>query len=101
MTGSFIQSHWPCRTLWPISMFSRILAIESVEAPSAHSTFELEPSSSMRPIRPSRRCQAPDRAERGVQVDDAAEVARVALAEIVLDLLVELVELAADRLELL
>ncbi len=22
--GSRIQSHWPCMTLWPISMFSRI-----------------------------------------------------------------------------
>src|SRR3954452_4677973 len=26
ISGSFIQSHWPCITLWPISMFSRILA---------------------------------------------------------------------------
>ncbi len=32
--GSFIQSHWPCRTLWPISMFSRIFAIESVAVPA-------------------------------------------------------------------
>ena len=37
MTGSFIQSHWPCMTLWPISMFSRILASESVAVPAAHS----------------------------------------------------------------
>ena len=36
MYGSFIQSHWPCITLWPISMFSRIFAIESVAVPSAH-----------------------------------------------------------------
>ena len=28
MFGSFIQSHWPCITLWPISMFSRIFAVE-------------------------------------------------------------------------
>ena len=26
ISGSLIQSHWPCITLWPISMFSRILA---------------------------------------------------------------------------
>src|SRR5919107_1719904 len=31
--GSFIQSHWPCRTLWPISMFSRIFASERVAVP--------------------------------------------------------------------
>ncbi len=34
--GSFIQSHWPCITLWPISMFSRILASESIEVPAIH-----------------------------------------------------------------
>src|SRR3954453_20380116 len=32
--GSFIQSHWPCITLWPISMFSRILASESPAVPT-------------------------------------------------------------------
>ena len=32
--GSFIQSHWPCMTLWPISMFSRILAAESPAVPA-------------------------------------------------------------------
>ena len=34
MYGSFIQSHWPCMTLWPISMFSRILASESAVVPA-------------------------------------------------------------------
>ena len=32
--GSFIQSHWPCMTLWPISMFSRILAAEREAVPA-------------------------------------------------------------------
>ena len=34
ISGSFIQSHWPCMTLWPISMFSRILATPSRLAPA-------------------------------------------------------------------
>src|SRR6478752_9312772 len=34
ISGSFIQSHWPCMTLWPISMFSRILASPSRPAPA-------------------------------------------------------------------
>ena len=33
--GSFIQSHWPCMTLWPISMFSRIFASESAAVPAS------------------------------------------------------------------
>ena len=33
-SGSFIQSYWPCITLWPISMFSRILAVASATTPS-------------------------------------------------------------------
>src|SRR3954469_24484586 len=36
ISGSFIQSHWPCMTLWPISMFSRILARPSRPAPAIH-----------------------------------------------------------------
>jgi hypothetical protein len=31
--GSRVQSYWPCITLWPISMFSRILASESAVTP--------------------------------------------------------------------
>src|SRR4051794_5780945 len=58
MTGSFIQSHWPCRTLWPISMFSRILATDSVAVPRIHVGQKLAASSSIRPSRPSRRCSA-------------------------------------------
>ena len=33
MAGSFIQSHCPCRTLWPISMFSRIFATDRPVVP--------------------------------------------------------------------
>jgi hypothetical protein len=36
ISGSFIQSHWPCMTLWPISMFSRILAVASMSVPATH-----------------------------------------------------------------
>ena len=35
ISGSFIQSHWACSTLWAISMFSRILARPSMITPSA------------------------------------------------------------------
>src|SRR5215218_8566645 len=58
MTGSFIQSHWPCRTLCPISMFSRILATERVAVPSTQAGQKLAASSSIRPSRPSRRCSS-------------------------------------------
>ena len=34
--GSRIQSHWPCRMLCPISMFSRILATLRPAVPTSH-----------------------------------------------------------------
>ena len=91
ITGSFIQSHWPCRTLWPISMFSRILAIPSVAAPD----------SPRHP--PARRDQlrAADQRQPPLERDHRADVAGVAVAEVGLDLLVQLVELPADLLDLL
>ena len=51
--GSRIQSHWPCMTLWPISMFSRILATERPAVPSHQAgrtplTLTLENSSTAR-----------------------------------------------------
>ena len=58
ITGSFIQSHWPCMTLWPISMFSRILARPRVAAPSAHGTRQRDAISSARPISASLRWNA-------------------------------------------
>ena len=54
--GSFIQSHWPCITLWPISMFSRILASESIVVPAIQAGRWREASRSTRPPTTSRRC---------------------------------------------
>ena len=34
ISGSFIQSHCACSTLWAISMFSRIFAMPSMKVPS-------------------------------------------------------------------
>ncbi len=49
ISGSFIQSHWPCMTLWPISMFSRILATPSMAAPATHAGFQRDAKSVTRP----------------------------------------------------
>src|SRR3712207_980767 len=53
--GSRIQSHWPCRMLCPISMFSRILATERPTVPTNQAGGNIEasrtarlPSSSLR-----------------------------------------------------
>ena len=46
--GSRIQSHWPCRMLWPISMFSRILATDSPAVPRTKAGGNLENSSTTR-----------------------------------------------------
>ncbi len=54
--GSFIQSHWPCITLWPISMFSRILARESIDVPAICAGLNRDASSSTRLITTRRRC---------------------------------------------
>ena len=47
--GSRIQSHWPWRTLWPISMFSRILASERLAVPIHHAERRLPASRMTRP----------------------------------------------------
>ena len=54
--GSRIQSHWPCRTLWPISMFSRILATDRPTVPRIQSGGSAEPSSTAREPSSSLRC---------------------------------------------
>ena len=46
--GSRIQSHWPCMTLWPISMFSRILATERPAVPTSQAGGNSETSSTAR-----------------------------------------------------
>ena len=56
--GSRIQSHWPCRTLWPISMFSRIFAVASAAVPAAQAGGSQEANSSARPATSRRRWAA-------------------------------------------
>ena len=56
MVGSFIQSHWPCRTLCPISMFSRIFATDSPAVPSTQAGLYFEKISTARDIAARRRC---------------------------------------------
>ena len=58
MSGSCIQSHWPCITLWPISMFSRILDRLEHARP--------------RPARPGGTCRPPGRRDRSARGDAAA-----------------------------
>ena len=49
ISGSFIQFHWPCMTLWPISMFSMILARLGVTVPAHHDERFALPASMSRP----------------------------------------------------
>ncbi len=46
--GSRIQSHWPCRMLCPISMFSRILATDRPIVPTTHAGGKPEASRTAR-----------------------------------------------------
>ena len=46
--GSRIQSHWPCMTLCPISMFSRILATDRPAVPASQAGGNSENSSTAR-----------------------------------------------------
>ena len=58
ISGSFIQSHWPCMMLWPSSMFSRILATPSTPAPIAQTVRLRAPKySSVREPISSPRCR--------------------------------------------
>ncbi len=54
--GSRIQSHWPCRTLCPISMLSRISARLSAAVPASQATLLRPASSTIRPPSSSPRC---------------------------------------------
>ncbi|OLT05018.1 hypothetical protein BJF90_20255 [Pseudonocardia sp. CNS-004] len=56
--GSRIQSHWPCRMLWPSSMFSRILATDRAAVPAIHAGGNRENSRVARPPISSARCTA-------------------------------------------
>src|SRR6266702_2420861 len=49
ISGSRIQSHCPCSTLWPISMFSRILETASAAVPASQAGGRTDTNSSVRP----------------------------------------------------
>ena len=49
IVGSRIQSHWPCMTLCPISMFSRTLETLSIAVPANHAGGNSEANSAARP----------------------------------------------------
>ncbi len=53
---SRIQSHWPCMTLWPISMFSRIFATDRPAVPISQAGGNSENSSRARLESSSLRC---------------------------------------------
>ena len=89
ISGSFIQSHWPCMTLWPISMFSMILETPSVAVP-AHQAERFELRGQHQPARDL---------QRALRGDGAADVARVALAAGVLDVLADGVQLDSQALD--
>ncbi len=42
ISGSRIQSHWPCMMLCPSSMFSRILATDSIAVPAIQAGGKIE-----------------------------------------------------------
>ena len=67
MSGSRIQSHWPCRTLWPISMFSRIFATLSIAMPATHAGVWLAKT----------QAGAAGDLEAALDADHAADVGRV------------------------
>src|SRR6185436_12557994 len=77
--GSPIQSYWPCITLWPISMLSRILEMLS-EATARGEAGDLELA---------------------LLLHDGADVPRVLLAELADQALPDGVDLVAERLDLL
>jgi hypothetical protein len=56
MAGSRIQSHWPCMTLWPISMFSRILATDRPTVPASQAGGNSDASRTTRLVSSSVRC---------------------------------------------
>ena len=89
--GSRIQSHWPCRMLWPISMFSRILATHRPAVPTTQAGGKML----------SQQHGAAAELELALDVDDLADVRRVGLAAGVEDVLADGVELVADLLDVL
>src|SRR5690606_40292393 len=63
--GSFNQSHWPCSTLWPISMLSMIFETPRITAPTANSGHQRMPAKMVaRPRKARNFCQATTRRKR-------------------------------------
>ena len=89
ISGSFIQSHWPCMTLWPISMFSMILATPRVAVPAHHAERS----------RAGGQHQPAGHLEGALGGDGAADVARVAFTAGVFDVLADRVELDGQALD--
>ena len=84
--GSFIQSNWPCMTLWPISMLSRIFDSESAAVPASQAGGR----------KPTKSSAAATDLEAALNLDHAADVVGVALAAVVDDALADRVELGSE-----
>ena len=89
ISGSRIQSHWPCITLCPSSMFSSTLATARAVVPASQAGGNSETSSAARPAA----------LQAALDLHDLADVGGVALAEVGHDLVADGVELAADVVE--
>ena len=89
MAGSRIQSHWPWRTLWPISMLSRILASARPVVPMTQAGRFLREQQH----RPAAELEG------ALHPDDPSDVRRVPGAAGVEDVLSDLVELLAEQLD--
>ncbi len=48
--GSPVHSYWPCMTLWPISMLSRIFDAASSAVPASQAGGKMPANSSARPV---------------------------------------------------
>ena len=95
ISGSFIQSHWPCMTLWPISMFSRILATPE----HGRAGDERGPAGALAVASGEQR-DAPAGGEAALDPDHPVDVRRVGGVARLLDLRADRVELAAELLDL-
>src|SRR3954453_1893500 len=95
--GSRIQSHWPCRTLCPISMLSRILASARPAVPATHAVrLRLRGRVGRPPSRPgggAGQGRGGPGLEQPLELHDAADVRRVPLAAAVEHLLADRVQL--------
>ena len=89
ISGSFIQSHWPCMTLWPISMFSRILAADRHTHSGNPGRWE----------RAREQCQPPGDGEPPLGADHLADVGSVLGTEGFFDIPPDRIEFRPERLD--